>query len=82
MKLMNNQEKNPEQIKLDQEKRYVIGWEQVQERQIVFIWDKFTKRIVFKCNTRNRKICYPYIEKYYDKDNCVAPKEMRICLFE
>lgn len=61
----------------DQEKRYVVGWDVLEgNRERVFLWDKLSKRIVYCRNGKSRKDAYPYIQKHYGKENCVAPKQM------
>ena len=56
-------------------RRYVVGYEPtLNNREIVFVYDKFVSRIIYKANTTDRKRVYPYIKEYYGVDNCVPPE--------
>lgn len=60
-----------------QNKRFVVGYEEAPNgRELVFVYDKRVGRIVYTCNTRERKLAYPYIQQYYGTDNCVPPKKI------
>lgn len=64
------------------DKRYVIAWEQVNDREVVIVFDKHITRIVFRMKTKNHKKAYPHIIKFYGEENCVRPKQAKIAMYE
>lgn len=61
------------------DRRYVVAWDNaLNERVIVFVYDKVHGRIIYTANVKERKIAYPYIQHYYGIDNCVPPKQADI----
>lgn len=64
--------------------RYIVGYDskKVCPRVIVFVYDTWIGRVVYKINCKQRKSSYDYIQKYYGIDNCVAPKELNIEHYE
>ncbi len=76
----------PEELQNLQERRYVVGrCNAPQEgRTLVFVFDKLSKRVIYKVNirTEDRKKPYQYIQRYYGEDNCVPPQEIDIKMYE
>lgn len=64
--------------------RYVVGYDskKVFPRVIVFVYDTWIGRIVYKINCKERTSSYGYIQKYYGIENCVRPKELNIEQYE
>lgn len=82
MEQSNQPSQNQPQLKPDSDRRFVVGWDTNADRFIVFVYDRWVSRIVYKINTIDRKLAYPYIKGFYDVNDCVAPKQRDIKFFE
>ena len=60
--------------------RYCVGWynDLIKDnlREVIVVFDKVTKHIVYKGISKNHKDHYPYIKLYYGRDNCDPPKQI------
>lgn len=70
-------------VLLQSEKRYVVAWNKApNDREVVIVYDKFSGKVVYKVNTVDHLTAYPYIQEYYGKQNCVAPKQVDLRIYE
>jgi len=68
---------------LPDEKRYVVAWNKGENnREIVIVFDKYSRSVVYKVNTSNHSNAYPYIKEYYGKENCVPPRQVDLRIYE
>jgi hypothetical protein len=71
--------------------QYMVGWYQKDEREIVLVYDKVSRRVVFKSNSKpkieidertgkvssiSRQKQYKHIKHFYGTENCDPPKEV------
>ena len=55
-------------------KRYLVRWDNLpNDRFIIFVYDKFIGRIIYKVNTKIKKPEYDWIREYYGEENCDKP---------
>lgn len=65
--------------------QYLVGWYHQQEREIIIVFDKISRHIVFKSNTHiliekdtgkslSRQKQYSHIKRFYGQENCDPPK--------
>lgn len=72
---------NPQEID-NLSRRYVVGWELKEIKTLVFVYDKLSRRVVYKILIKERKAAYPYIQEYYGIDNCVKPRQINVSFYE
>jgi hypothetical protein len=64
------------------DRRYMVGWEPREDREIVIVYDRFVQKIVYKANVSDRKLAYPKIQDFYGRNDCVPPKQVQIRTYE
>ncbi len=73
--------------------QYMVGWYHRDEREIVLVFDKISKRVVYKSNAKpcvdketgkslSRKRQYKHIRHFYGVENCDPPKEVNPELYK
>ena len=76
------EEKPKKEIPVE-ERRYVVAWNATGEnREMVIVYDKLNQKITYKVSTPSRFKAYPYIMKYYGKENCNAIGKQDLRRFE
>jgi hypothetical protein len=63
-------------------RRFVVAWAITDTKETVIVYDKVHGKIVYKVTCKCRKKAYPYIEKYYEKGNCIFVGSQDLRKFE
>jgi hypothetical protein len=67
--------------------RFMVGWYQIETREIVLVYDKISRRVVYKSNSHiqveeatgkslSRIRQYKHIKRFYGIENCDPPKQV------
>jgi len=72
--------------------RYSVAWYHLELREFVIVYDKLSRKIVYKSNSSiiidvdgkslSRKRQYHHIKKFYGQNNCDPPKQVNPSIFE